>query len=100
MLSDDPFFMLDKSFSLLQFFESLLLAADMHYRQEKYKYKDGFNLYDRDFLSILAYQKQILKGDYSNYMEFYKPFKEIVAFNLKSNRFISICTCTTRGKCI
>lgn len=82
MLSDDPFFMLDKSFPT-SIFESLLLAADMHYRQEKYKYKDGFNLYDRDFLSILAYQKQILKGDYSNYMEFYKPFKEIVAFNLK-----------------
>ena len=82
MLSDDPFFMLDKSFPT-SIFESLLLAADMHYRQEKYKYNDGYNLYDRDFLSILSYQKEILKGDYSNYKEFYKPFKEIVLFNLK-----------------
>lgn len=82
MLSDDPFFMLDKSFPT-SIFESLLLAADMHYRQERYKYNDGYNLYDRDFLSILSYQKEILKGDYSNYMDFYKPFKEIVLFNLK-----------------
>lgn len=82
MLSDDPFFMLDKTFPT-SIFESLLLAADMHYRQERYKYNDGYNLYDRDFLSILSYQKEILKGDYSNYMDFYKPFKEIVLFNLK-----------------
>lgn len=82
MLSDDPFFMLDKGFPT-SIFESLLLAADMHYRQEKYKYNDGYNLYDRDFLSILSYQKEILKGDYENYMDFYKPFKEIVLFNLK-----------------
>lgn len=82
MLSDDPFFMLEKGFPT-SIFESLLLAADMHYRQEKYKYNDGYNLYDRDFLSILSYQKEILKGDYENYMDFYKPFKEIVMFNLK-----------------
>ena len=82
MLSDDPFFMIDKKFPT-SIFESLLLAADMHYRQEKYKYNDGYNLYDRDFLSILSYQKEILKGDYENYMDFYIPFKEIVLFNLK-----------------
>lgn len=82
MLSDDPFFMLDKSFPT-SIFESLLLAADMHYRQERYKYNDGYNLYDRDFLSILSYQKEILKGDYPNYMDFYKPFKKVVLFNLK-----------------
>mgnify|MGYP003296360477 FL=1 len=55
----------------------------MHYRQEKYKYNDGYNLYDRDFLSILSYQKEILRDDYENYMDFYRPFKEIVLFNLK-----------------
>lgn len=82
MLSDDPFFMLDKSFPT-SIFESLLLAADMHYRQEKYKYDDGYNLYDRDFLSILSYQREILRADYKNYMDFFKPFKEIVLFNLK-----------------
>lgn len=82
MLSDDPFFNLNHSFPT-SIFESLLLAADMHYRQERYKYDDGFNLYDRDFLSILSYQKEILKGDYPNYMEFYRPFKDIVMFNLK-----------------
>lgn len=82
MLSDDPFFNLKKSFPT-SIFESLLLAADMHYRQEKYKYNDGYNLYDRDFLSILSYQKEILKKDYSNFEEFYKPFKEIVMFNIK-----------------
>lgn len=82
MLSDDPFFNLDKSFPT-SIFESLLLAADMHYRQEKYKYNDGYNLYDRDFLSILSYQKDILSKDYENYMDFYNPFKEVVLFNLK-----------------
>lgn len=82
MLSEDPFFMLDKTFPT-SIFESLLLAADMHYRQERYKYSDGFNLYDRDFLSILAYQKEILKEDYNNYADFFQPFKEIVLFNLK-----------------
>ena len=82
MLSDDPFFMLDKDFPT-SIFESLLLAADMHYRQEKYKYEDGYNLYDRDFLSILSYQKELLKKDYNNYMDFYDHFKEIVMFNLK-----------------
>lgn len=82
MLSDDPFFNLSKSFPT-SIFESLLLAADMHYRQERYKYDDGYNLYDRDFLSILSYQKEILKNDYQNYMDFYRPFKEIVMFNLK-----------------
>ena len=82
MLSDDPFFNLSNDFPT-SIFESLLLAADLHYRQEKYKYDDGYNLYDRDFLSILSYQKEILKDDYSNYMDFYKPFKDIVMFNLK-----------------
>ena len=82
MLSDDPFFNLSKSFPT-SIFESLLLAADMHYRQERYKYDDGYNLYDRDFLSILSYQKEILKNDYQNYMDFYRPFKEVVMFNLK-----------------
>lgn len=82
MLSDDPFFNLDKFFPT-SIFESLLLAADMHYRQEKYKYSDGYNLYDRDFLSILSYQKDILSKDYENYMDFYNPFKEVVLFNLK-----------------
>lgn len=82
MLSDNPFFNLNNEFPT-SIFESLLLAADMHYRQEKYKYDDGYNLYDRDFLSILSYQKEILKKDYTNYMDFYKPFKEIVLFNLK-----------------
>lgn len=82
MLSDDPFFMLDNNFPT-SIFESLLLAADMHYRQEKYKYNDGYNLYDRDFLSILSYQKEILKNDYDNYIDFYAPFKKIVLFNLK-----------------
>lgn len=82
MLSNDPFFNLDKSFPT-SIFESLLLAADMHYRQEKYKYNDGYNLYDRDFLSILSYQKDILSKDYENYIDFYNPFKEVVLFNLK-----------------
>ncbi len=82
MLGDNPFFRLDKPFPT-SIFESLLLAADLHYRQERYRYTDGYNLYDRDFLSILAYQKEILKMDYKNYMDFYLPFKQMVLFNLK-----------------
>lgn len=87
MLSDDPFFNIKTSFPT-SIFESLLLAADLHYRQAKYKYDDGYNLYDRDFLSILAYQKEILKEDYNNYLEFYKAFKTIVEFNLKPIDFM------------
>lgn len=83
MLSGDPFFSLNTTFPT-SIFESLLLAADFHYKQEKYKYENGFNLYDRDFLSILSYQKEILKNDYNNYMDFYEHFKQIVMFNLKT----------------
>ena len=82
MLKDNPFFHYSKDYPT-SIFESLLLAADMHYRQEKYKYNDGYNIYDRDFLSILSYQKELLKNDYENYMEFYDSFKKIVLFNLK-----------------
>lgn len=82
MLSSDPFFSLKTNF-LTSIFESLLLAADMHYRQEKYKYNDGYNLYDRDFLSILSYQRELLKKDYKDYEKFYLPFKECVMYNLK-----------------
>ena len=83
MLSVNPFFSLNQGFPTAAY-ESLLLAADLHYRQERYRYSDGFNLYDRDFLSILNYQREILKEDYpTNYMDFYEPFKKIVMFNLK-----------------
>ena len=64
-------------------FESLLLTADFHFRQEKYKHQDGYNLYDRDFISILSYQRMLLENDYPNFEEFYRPFKECVLFNLK-----------------
>lgn len=64
-------------------YESLLLAANQHYIQEKLKNSSSVNIYDRDFISVLAYQKSMLKSDYDNWEEVFKPFREIILFNLK-----------------
>lgn len=64
-------------------FESLLLAANHHYTQEKLRNNPGITIYDRDFISVLAMQKEIIKLEYDNWEEFYKSFREIMLFSLK-----------------
>ena len=65
-------------------FESLVLAANHHYIQEKLRNSDIINIYDRDFISVLAYQKDIIKNEYSNWKEFYESFRNIMLFELKN----------------
>lgn len=65
-------------------FESLVLAANHHYIQEKLRNSDIINIYDRDFISVLAYQKDIIKNEYSNWKEFYELFRNIMLFELKN----------------
>lgn len=64
-------------------FESLLLAANHHYTQEKLRNNPGITIYDRDFISVLAMQKEIIKLEYDNWEEFYKSFRKIMLFSLK-----------------
>lgn len=64
-------------------FESLLLAANHHYTQEKLRNNPGITIYDRDFISVLAMQKEIIKLEYDDWENFYKNFREIMLFALK-----------------
>ena len=64
-------------------FESLLLAANHHYTQEKLRNNPGITIYDRDFISVLAMQKEIIKLEYDTWEEFYKSFRKIMLFSLK-----------------
>ncbi len=64
-------------------FESLVLAANHHYIQEQLRHSELINIYDRDFISVLAYQKDIIKKEYSDWESFYKPFRDIILFDLK-----------------
>lgn len=65
-------------------YESLLLAANHHFIQEKLSSKKNeICIFDRDFISILSYQKEILKTNYKNWKEIYDEYKKIILFNLK-----------------
>ena len=58
----------------------------MLFRSQEYlrEYVNRINVFDRDFLTILAYQKYILQKEYgSDYKKFYTPFKEMLLFDLK-----------------
>lgn len=69
-------------------YESLLLAANHHYVQEKLRNSNKICLYDRDYISLLTYQKEILKSEYQNYEEIYELYKKIVLFDLKKIDYI------------
>lgn len=69
-------------------YESLLLAANHHYVQEKLRCYDKMCIYDRDFISLLAYQKIILAKDYDNYEEIFDIYKKLVLINLKKIDYI------------
>lgn len=84
MFAEDPFLLSKKDFKT-SIYETLVLSADCRYKQEYFdKYADKINIFDRDFPTILAYQKCILQRDYGkNFSEFYEPFKKIMFFDLK-----------------
>ena len=65
-------------------YESLLLAANHHYVQEKLRSTDKLCIYDRDFLSLLVYQKFLIKAEYENWEEIYDIYKKLVLLNLKT----------------
>lgn len=69
-------------------YESLLLAANHHYIQEKLRDSAKLCIYDRDFISVLAYQKEILKKDYENWEKIYQIYRDLILFNLKSVDYI------------
>lgn len=83
MFDDSVFLQLAKNFKT-SLFESLVLAADHHYIQEMHREDKGITVYDRDFISVLAYQKDIIKKQYQDsWREFYEPFRKIMLFELK-----------------
>ncbi len=85
MFDKDPFLLSKKDFKT-SIYETLVLSADCRYKQEYFnKYTNRINVFDRDFLTILAYQKCILQRDYGeNFSEFYEPFKKLMLFDLKT----------------
>ena len=83
MFSESTFLEMD-AFFRTSLYESLVLAADHHYIQEKYRDRTGLVLFDRDFISVLSYQKDIIRKDYpSDWEEFYDAFRTIMLFCLK-----------------
>lgn len=69
-------------------YESLLLAANHHYVQEKLRNKKDICIYDRDYISVLAYQKEIMKAEYENWQEIYDAYRKIMLFDLKKVDYV------------
>lgn len=72
-------------------YESLLLAAHNHFKQELVgrKSTDKINIFDRDFMTVIAYQRAILKEDYGDrFNDFFEPFKRIMLFDLMNIKMI------------
>ena len=84
MVKDSVFAELKKEFKT-SIFESLVFAANHHYIQEQLRNEKGLVLYDRDYISILGYQKDIIKKEYADvdWEKFYNAFREVVLFQLK-----------------
>lgn len=62
-------------------YESLLLAAHNYFKHECFvrKPSDQINIFDRDFMTVIAYQRTILKQDYGEeFCNFFEPFKKIL----------------------
>lgn len=87
MVSKDPLMNVNEKFNT-SLYESLLLAANHHYVQEKLKNCNKICLYDRDFLSLLAYQKVLIDNEYKNGDEIYDIYKKLVLLNLKTVDYI------------
>lgn len=87
MVTRSPFMDQNGNFKT-SLYESLLLAANHHYIQEKLRDSKKLCIYDRDFISVLAYQKEILKKDYENWEKIYQIYRDLILFNLKSVDYI------------
>ncbi|MBS7020476.1 MAG: deoxynucleoside kinase, partial [Firmicutes bacterium] len=83
MLEGDVFLELNEQFET-SLYESLILAANHHYIQEKMRNVSSVKLFDRDYISVLAYQKEFIQKGYENWESFYQAFREIMLFELKS----------------
>lgn len=82
MNSDSTLLQMKKRFKT-SLFESLVLAGNHHYMQEQHRNKP-LSIYDRDFISVLSFQKDIIKAEYPhNWQDFYSAFREIMLFELK-----------------
>ena len=84
MFQDDPFLLSNKNFKTSTY-ETLVLAANHFYKQEFFRQNNKkIYVYDRDFMTVLAYQKYVLEREYGvDYKKFYEPFKELMLFDLK-----------------
>lgn len=91
MFADSVFLEMSKDFKT-SLFESLVLAADHHYIQEMHRKDTGITIYDRDFISVLAYQKDIINKEYKDGDKFFKPFREIMLYQLKDLDLICYVT--------
>lgn len=87
MVSNNPLMNENAKFNT-SLYESLLLAANHHYVQEKLRNSDKVCVYDRDFLSLLAYQKIMLENEYENFEEIFEIYKKLVLINLKKIDYI------------
>ena len=82
MVKDSVFAELKKDFKT-SIFESLVFAANHHYIQELLRHEKNHVIYDRDYISVLGYQKGIIEKEYIDWEKFYKAFREIMLFELK-----------------
>ena len=84
MFQEDPFLLSKRTFKTSTY-ETLVLAANHFYKQEYFReHGNKIIVYDRDFLTVLAYQKYVLQCEYGkDYEKFYNPFKEMMLFDLK-----------------
>lgn len=64
-------------------YESLLLGAHNSFKHGMVQGSNSINIFDRDFMTILAYQRVILQKDFGDeYIDFFEPFKKIVLWDL------------------
>lgn len=85
MLKEDPFFNSKIDFKT-SIYETFLLAADFFYKQEYFREESKFiNIYDRDFFTVLCYQKLIIEKEYGERAnEFFESFTNCLMFDLKN----------------
>jgi len=97
MLEGDPFFNNHQNFKT-SIFETFLLAAEFFYKQEHFRdISENINFYDRDFLTILCYQKFMMEREYgAEIEEFYKHFTKCLLFDLKQINLVVYVSCRNK----
>lgn len=83
MLKKDAFLVSGEKFKT-SIYETLLLVAHARYKEECFgRDIKRINIFDRDFMTVLAYQRYTLKKEYgSSFEEVYEAFKKIMFFQL------------------